>query len=76
MVLYPATVTDNKALRCGPRVEIKITSLVRGGTDAARIALQHIDGTPISDEPVLVLPGGANKDTDLVVFWQDCFRNR
>jgi hypothetical protein len=68
--LYPdlATFTDNKAFRFGPRVEIETTPLVSGGIDAARIALQHINGTLISDEPVLVLPGDANRGADLVSY--------
>src|SRR5260221_65857 len=63
-----ATFSDNKALRSGPRVEIETTPLVPGGIDAARIALQDIDGTFISDEPVLVLPDNANRGADLVSY--------
>ena len=68
--LHPdlATFTDNKALRCGPRVETETTSLVPIGIDAARIPLQHVDETLISDEPVLVLPRDANRGADLVSY--------
>src|SRR6266478_6610798 len=63
-----AAVTDDKTLRCGPRVKIETITLVPGGIDAARIALQNINGTLVSNEPILVLPGNANRGADLVSY--------
>ena len=68
--LYPdlATFTNNEALRHVPRVKVDTIPLVRGGIDAARVALQHVDRALVGDEPVLVFPGDANRGADLVSY--------
>jgi len=68
--LYPdlATFTDNKPFWRWPRVKTEAIPFVPGGIDAARVALQHVDGALVSDEPVLVFPGDANRGADLVSY--------
>jgi hypothetical protein len=68
--LHPdlATFTNNEALRHVPRVKVDTIPFVRGGIDAARVALQHVDGALVGDEPVLVFPGDANRSADLVSY--------
>lgn len=68
--LHPdlATFADNKALWHIPRVKTDTIPLVRDGIDAARAALQHVDGAFVSDEPVLIFPDDANRGADLVSY--------